>query len=183
MIRRRPSILTIVLALALLPMAAAAVAAPLGLDQCLELAYRHSPELASSRQQLISSRAGLLAAYGNFMPNLGSSVGYSHQYVGPKPASLQYNTITQEFFTLDPIESRDYEYYNFSLNGDITLFSGFSRWANLSSQRYTLAAGEAELAGTRHGVESAVIQAYYNLVKAQLQVRQGKSTLKANQEL
>lgn len=180
MIRRPHLILTTLLFLLLPPVLA--FGETLSLEQCLDLACRHSPELASSREQINSTRAALLAAYGSFLPNLNSSVGYSHQFVGPKPASRQYNTITQQFFTLDPIESRDYEYYSFNLSGGLTLFSGFSRWANLAGQKHTLAANEADLAEARNDVESAVIQAYYDLVKSQLLVELKQSNLKANGE-
>jgi outer membrane protein len=154
----------------------------LDLDQCLNLAFQHSPELASARQQLLSSRAGVLGAYGSFLPSFTTSVSYGHQFVGPKPASTQYNTITQQFFIQDPIQSRDYETYNFSLSGDLTLFSGFSRWAGLAGQKLTLSANEAELQRTRGDVESAVVKAYYDLVKAQLLVDLKRSSLEANLE-
>jgi outer membrane protein len=154
----------------------------LDLDQCLDLAYRHSPELATAEQQLVSSRAGLLGAYGSFLPSFATSLSYSHQFVGPKPASQQYNTITQQFFVQDPIQSRDYETYNFSLSGDLTLFSGFSRWASLRGQRYTLAADAADLDRTLNEVETAVIQAYYGLARAQLLVELKQSALQASQD-
>ncbi len=178
----RSSYLAIILVLAILIPSAASRAETLNLSRCLELAAEHSPELASSRQQLMSTRAALLGAYGNFLPSIGSSMTYAHQYVGPKPASTQYNTITQEFFVLDPIESRDYEFYSFGLNGDLTLFSGFSRWAELDNQKLQLAAGEADLDGTRHDLEGQVIKAYYDLVKAQLLVELKRSSLKARRE-
>ncbi len=164
------------------PACAVDAEAPLSLDQCLELAYRNSPELASSRQQVFSAQATVLGAYGNFLPSFDSSAGYNHQFVGPKPASLQYNTITQEFFIQDPIASRDYETYSFSLSGNLTLFSGFSRWADLKSQKLDLAATRADLDQTRHQVESGVIQAYYDLVKAQMMVELNRSSLEANRE-
>lgn len=170
------------LVLAMLVPAALVSAETLDLDRCLELAAEHSPELASSREQLMSTRAAVLGAYGSFLPSISSSVNYSHQYVGPKPASTQYNTITQEFFTLDPIESRDYEFYSFGLNGDLTLFSGMSRWAELDNQKQLLAAGRADLDGSRHELEGRVIKAYYDLVKAQLLVELKQSSLKARQE-
>jgi outer membrane protein len=178
----RSSYFTVILALAILIPPATVAAETLDLARCLELATEHSPELASSRQQLLSTRAALLGAYGSFLPSIGSSMSYSHQFVGPKPASTQYNTITQEFFVLDPIESRDYEYYNFGLTGDLTLFSGFSRWAELDNQKLQLAAGEADLDGAHHELEGRVIKAYYDLVKAQLLVELKRSSLKARRE-
>jgi outer membrane protein len=179
---RRPALMRscFLLLLACLLAPPAIRAETLDLDQCLELAYRHSPELATAQQQLVSSRAGLLGAYGSFLPSFATSLSYSHQFVGPKPASQQYNTITQQFFVQDPIQSRDYETYNFSLSGDLTLFSGFSRWASLRGQRYTLAADNADLDRTRNEVETAVIQAYYGLAKAQLLVELRESALQAN---
>jgi len=181
---RRPSRLrsSLLLLLACLLTPIAAIAETLDLDQCLALAYRHSPELATAQQQLVSTRAGLLGAYGSFLPSFATSLSYSHQFVGPKPASQQYNTITQQFFIQDPIQSRDYETYNFSLSGDLTLFSGFSRWASLRGQRYALAADTADLDRTHNEVETAVIRAYYELAKAQLLVELKQSSLQASSE-
>lgn len=178
--RRRAVLCFLACLSAILP--AAAAADTLDLQQCLELAYRYSPELASAEQQIISTRAGLLAAYGSFLPSFTTSLSYSHQFVGPKPASQQYNTITQQFFVQDPIQSRDYETYNFSLSGDLTLFSGFSRWASLRGQRYGLAADAADLERTRGTVETGVIKAYYDLARAQLLVELKTSSLQASSE-
>jgi len=178
--RRRAVLCFLACLSCLLP--AAATADTLDLQQCLELAYRHSPELASAEQQLVSTRAGLLAAYGSFLPSFTTSLSYSHQFVGPKPASQQYNTITQQFFIQDPIQSRDYETYNFSLSGDLTLFSGFSRWASLRGQRYGLAADAADLERTRGTVETSVIKAYYDLARTQLLVELKTSSLQASSE-
>lgn len=182
MIRSLRSILVVAILPFLAAPAAAAAGEALDLDDCLELAYQHSPELASGEQQLLSTRASLLAAYGSFLPSISTSVNYGHQFVGPKPASTQYNTITQEFFTQAPIESRDYESYSFSINGGITLFSGLSRWSDLSAQKYNYSAGEADLEDTRHRVESSVIQAYFDLVKAQMSVELKISDLEAKRE-
>ncbi|MCB9513287.1 MAG: TolC family protein [Candidatus Krumholzibacteriia bacterium] len=185
MSRCRASLRTCLLLLLTLSVAqvpSATRAETLDLDQCLTLAFQHSPELASARQQLLSSRAGVLGAYGSFLPSFSTSIGYGHQFVGPKPASTQYNTITQQFFIQDPIQSRDYETYSFNLSGDLTLFSGFSRWASLAGQKFTLAAGEAEFERTRGDVESAVVKAYYDLARAQLLVELKQSTLEANLE-
>ena len=155
--------------------------APLTLSECLDLAFRNSPELASADQRLSASRAGLLGAYGGFLPNVSTSLGYSHNYIGPKPGSLQYNSITQEFFVLD-IASRDYESYDFGISANLTLFAGFARWAALKSQKLGLAASEADRVTTRHQVENAVILAYYDLVRAQMMVELSQSSLDANRE-
>ncbi|MBN2170170.1 MAG: TolC family protein [Candidatus Krumholzibacteriota bacterium] len=169
-------------ALVLLLAAGSALAAPLSLEQCLELAYANSPRLEGARQQVAAQREGILGSYGAFMPTFSASAGYGHQFVGPKPASTQYNTITQEFFVLDPIASRDYETYSFSLRGSWTLFSGLSRWADLAARKASFAAAEYDLAQTHHEVEGDVINAYYQLVRAQKMLALRRGNLEANRE-
>jgi outer membrane protein len=169
-------------ALVLLLAAGPALAAPLSLEHCLDLARANSPRLESARQQIVSQREGILGSYGAFLPTFSASAGYGHQFVGPKPSSTQYNTITQEFFTQDPIASRDYETYSFSLRGSWTLFSGLSRWADLAARKANYAAAGHDLEQTRHEVESDVINAYYQLVRAQKMVALRRGNLEANRE-
>ena len=183
-LRKRPGKRSLLAAI-LLTMIATVSSAPaetLSLDQCMERALRNSPELAQAEQRIFSAEAGVLGAYGSFLPDLSTSFGYNHQFVGPKPASTQYNTITQEFFTQDPIASRDYESYGFGINSSLTLFSGFSRWTGLKSSKLSLAATRLDAEQTRHGVESAVIQTYYDLVKAQMLVELNGSSREAARE-
>ncbi len=173
--------LTAVLLLTMTGVFSAAFGATLSLEQCLDLALRNSPELARSEQQVYSAQAGVLGAYGSFLPNVSTSFGYSHQFVGPRKDSQQFNTITQEFFT-QTIPSRDYESFGFNINSDLTLFSGFSRWAGLKSSQLNLSASRMDAEITHNQVESAVIQAYYRLVSTQMTIVLNESSLEAARE-
>ncbi|MCP4545885.1 MAG: TolC family protein [bacterium] len=153
---------------------------PLKLDQCLELAYRNSPSLESAHQDILSAKAGVLGACGSFLPMVNSSAGYNHQFMGPRPGAVQYDEDRQEYYTQPPTPSHDIEGYSFSFSSDITLFSGFSRWARLSAQRSTLKAAESDIETTRDDVESQVIRAYFDLVKAQMLVESNQSSLESS---
>ena len=133
--------LTLVLASCVLRLAVVPVSAQqraVTLAEALVLADRNAPDVVQARGNVRSAGAGVRAAWGSFLPTVSSSASYGSSFSdGPS----RTDPITGEIIS-GSSSSR-----SLSLGGQaqIDLFTGFSRGANLTSNRALRTDAEAAL--------------------------------------
>lgn len=132
--------LTLVLACCALPAASEAHAQQraVTLAEALVLAEENAPDVVTARGNVRSSGAGVRAAWGSFLPTLGTSATYG---ASSSDGPSRTDPITGEIISGNQ-SSRS---LSVGGNASIDLFTGFSRGANLSAARANRTEAEAAL--------------------------------------
>lgn len=163
--------------------APAAEALPvLTLQDCVDLALQRSPTLLISEERRFLAAKDVTGAKGAFLPD----VSLSHRWSKSERTDYdvdQYDYQNEPFYTYDSAgdstmwfqqvaiqngtndETNRSTYKDINGSASLNLFSGFSKFANLSAANYSLHAAEADLDYTRELVVEEVITAYFNLLR------------------
>ena len=158
----------------------------LTLQDCVNLALEGSPTLMISEERRYMAAKDVTGAKGAFLPDVSLSHRWSKsertdydvdQYDGgvnlvPLPATYDSAGDSTMWYQGIPISSGLGDVMSTStykdINGTVSLnvFSGFSKFANLSSAKNSLLAAEATRDYTRELVVEEVITAYFNLLRS-----------------
>jgi outer membrane protein len=132
--------LTLVLAFcALPPSALAAQQRAVTLAEALRLAEQAAPAVVQARGNVRSASAGIRAAWGNFLPDIGTSAGYGKSSSdGPS----RTDPITGEIISGNTASSS----LSLGATATVDLFTGFRRGAELSAARAGRSEADAALA-------------------------------------
>jgi outer membrane protein len=158
--RTRAVVIAVTLLLSVPLAGRTARAEQLNLEKCLKIALDVSPAVGISREQLSSSRTGVMQGYANFLPNANASLWAGHSFLGPSPGvqvDAQGRPIQQAGF--------DYERYSFSLGSQLTLWDWGASYKQLSEAKSTAQAAGYDLEYTKDLVTAYVIREYYDLVR------------------
>ena len=153
----------------------------LTLDDCLHIALQDSPTLQIADERQNMAAQDVTGAWGAFLPDLSLSrdwgknkrtdfdienqtavPGY-YTYDSAGDSTLWYVSAGNGTYSDDTIHTT---YGTWGGRASLNVFSGFSKFANLSSSRNTLKAAEATRSYTRDMVIEDVITAYYNLLRS-----------------
>ncbi len=120
------------------------------LNRAIELALDRNFSVKQAANNVERDQAGVLAAYGNFTPNvsLNSNWGGGQQFV---------NGVG--------IGAADDRNISASLQGSMTLFDGFTNTSSFSSAQATASSSEFTLARTRQMVTSQTQRFYYEVLR------------------
>lgn len=132
----------------------------LDLERCVEIALDVSPAVGISRENLRSSRTGILQSYANLLPNASTSLWAGHAFQGPSPGvfvDAQGRPIQQAGF--------DYEFYSFSINSSLTLWDWGANYKRLSQAKSNSRASGYDLEYQKDVIKALVIREYYDLVR------------------
>ncbi len=132
-----------------------AVARDYTLQECIELARQHDPQLLSFRQSIISSRQFARTQIGRFLPNVSVSAGYTRQDVG-RTSGVE-TAIGGGAVVGEAREAFTVKSYSAGYNLSVTLFDGFSNIHDYLSSR-------AQIRGARYDYQQALSDLQY-LVK------------------
>lgn len=144
--------------------ALAAAALPVGADtvpvydlgQCVAIALEGSPSLAIAGENTEVARQGLKQARGAFLPNLSLARRWQ------KSERTDFDVQDQVTLQLMDLETTS-TYQDYSLDSQLNVFSGFGKFAAMSSAKNDLAASELDEAYRRQSVVESVVVAYVKL--------------------
>ena len=149
---------------------------PIGLDEAVTLAQRHSPSAVQARGQLRTSASAVRSAYGSFLPSLSMSMGQTKQ--GGQRFDPLRGPVTQ---AASPWQ------YSMGFQSGLELFDGGRRFAELKAARADVDAAEANDVAQRFNIALSVKREYANVLAAReseaaarAQLEQAEAQLRAS---
>ncbi len=150
-----------------------ATARRISLADAVHLAQRNAPATVQARGQVTSNSAALRSAYGAFLPSLNITASTNRL-----PSSERFDQEGRLFRT-DPQWQ-----YGDALSANLTLFSGFRRFSDLSGAKADIASAEANETLQAFNIALSVKQQYYNVLAARESEAAARSQLEqAEQQL
>ncbi len=146
----------------------------LSVKEAISMALHKNTQLLKTTNELQSYKSGVKASYGNFLPNLNASAGFSwnKSYGGTL-------TFQGSKFSTPPEESRTYQA---SVNSNLVLFDGLSNFAGLSQSNNNLEAARLNLERVKQDIVFQTINLYYQVINAQQQMKVKEEDVKYNQK-
>jgi outer membrane protein len=157
--------------------------AVLTLQQAVDIALQKNINVITAQNALEMQQSSVTAAYGNFLPSLNASGGWSRQenhqpgsaggsysiggYVIPIPASSGISTNNS---------------YSTSLRAGITLFDGFSNTSTLNSASESAVSREYTLYRTRQTVVYTVQQYYLTVLRNESLLKVAQDNLESSKQ-
>lgn len=135
----------------------------LTLDEAIARALRVSPQIVQAETSLGTAQYAVTQTWASYLPSLSLSTGASVS------ASERFNTQTNTV-----VRSASSDNYNARLNSSMSLFTGGRRGAELRSARADATAAGASLVEQRFSVTLSTKQAFYNVLRADEQIRVGQ---------
>ncbi len=133
------------------------------LDDAIRIALQKNTSLQQVENNVATYESSLLAAYGNFLPTLGTSGSWDWSR-NEKVASTEniggINFDIPESIT----ESRT---YSVGINSSIVLFDGLSNFANLSQSNNNLESAKLILERLKQEIVFRTISLYYSVVETE----------------
>lgn len=170
-LRPLAGMLMIPLACALAPRSAHAQEVPtLTLQEAIDLALRHSPQMAQAEGSVTNALGAERTAIGAFLPSLSMSSGASHS------SSERFNPQTNTSVTGSSNS------YNAGISASLELFTGGRRVAELSRARAETSASEAALIESRFAVILSAKRAFFEVLRADDLIRVAEARLQRAQE-
>ncbi len=148
------------------------------LDQAIKIALQRNTTLQRSINNIKNGEAGLKSAYGNFLPTLSASGGWS--WNRSEDEGTTYNVGGFSFTT--PASKTETRNFSASVNSNVTLFDGLASFANLSKSKNDLEAARLSLQRQQQDIVFQTIGLYYDVVNAQQLLKVKKENLKWNQK-
>src|SRR5690606_25254735 len=130
------------------------------LEEAIELALRHSPQIAQATGAMSNAESAERTAWGAFLPSLSLSTRTSLS------SSTRFNSETNTVVTSPSSQS-----YNAGLSSSIDLFTGGRRGAELEQARAQTAAAEVAFVQQRFAVMLAAKRAVFDVLQADELIR------------
>jgi len=130
------------------------------LEEAIELALRHSPQIAQATGAMSNAESAERTAWGAFLPSLSLSTRTSLS------SSTRFNSETNTVVTSPSSQS-----YNAGLSSSIDLFTGGRRGAQLEQARAQTAAAEVAFVQQRFAVMLAAKRAVFDVLQADELIR------------
>ncbi len=138
------------------------------LEECLRIAKEQNPQIKISESNIAITGAELTSAFGNYLPNLSFSMGYTRQLNLEEGQKINIGGQTIVVGKIEPNS------YNMNLSVNMNLFDGFSREATYSQAKDNLNSAFSSYSQTINNVAINVYRSYISVVRAEkiLSVRQ-----------
>ncbi len=146
----------------------------LSLKGAINIALHRNTTLLKNTNEIQSYESGLKASYGNFLPNLNASAGFSWDKA-PKGGQVYYQGAV--FPTSSEVRN-----YSASVSSGITLFNGLANFAGLSQSKNDLEAARLNLERLKQNIVFQTISLYYQVINAQQQMKVKEEDVKYNQK-
>ncbi|MBN2103805.1 TolC family protein [bacterium] len=150
------------------------------LDQCMEIALKHNPQLAQSRFSKAIAGKDVIVAFSNFLPSAELGLGYNHSVTGPS-TTMWVDPVTG----LKKPEQNELEKSWFSssvFTVSQSLFSGGYNYFNMKNSLAGRRSAKFEFEDTRQQIIYAVKEQYYNLLKAEKLLEVSQESMKSSEE-
>lgn len=142
---------------------------PLTLDDCIRIGLEKSTEILKSNNTVKISGVQLMAAYGQFLPDLGFGANYT--FNGGK------NLYTTTVPTL--VDSRQ-NILNYQLISSINLFNGFNDYSALKAATLNKYAAEYNVERVKQNIAFDIAQTYLQLILDKRVTDYARENLKAS---
>ncbi|MEX0602018.1 MAG: TolC family protein, partial [Bacteroidota bacterium] len=143
-------------------------ASVLTLKNSVEIALDRNFTVKQAQNNLERDQAGVLSAYGNFLP----SVNVSSTWGGSQGQSFLPNG--------QALPSTNNRSISSSVSAQMTLFDGFSNTSNLSSSVSTAISSEYTLSRTRQNVVNQTRRLYYDVLRTRRLLEVAEANLQYN---
>lgn len=140
------------------------------LEQAIEAALRHSPQIAQATGAVRNAESAERSAWGQYLPSLSFSTGAS------RSSTERFNPQTNTTVTGSS------DSYSAGLSAQLTLFNGGQRAAGLESARAQLAAADAGLISQRFAVILNVQRTFFEVLRADDLLRVAEARVKRAEE-
>ncbi len=164
---RKYGFLQLILSITLTAPSAAQQKAPqISLDQAIAIALEGNISVIQAENTLEAQESGRLAAYGDLLPSLSASGGWTRSQSSTGTLFVQGIPIPGGTTTRNSFST--------GLNAQVTLFNGFANTANLNRAGASVHAAEHSLHRTRQQTAYETTQFYLNVLRTKelLKVRQ-----------
>lgn len=142
----------------------------LTLDQAIEAALRHSPQVVQAEGAVRNAASAERSAWGDFLPSLSLSSNASLS------STERFNPQTNTTAT----GSQDS--YSAGLSSQVQLFTGGRRGAELAGARAQVASADAALVEQRFAVILATKRAFFDVLRAEDLIRVAEARVRRAQE-
>lgn len=129
--------------------------AEVGYQDVMDNAFGNHPSLMKSKFNLEAAKAGVGAAYGEFLPSVS--------------AYYSYNWRNKEFDRISDMFDEDYNWY-LGVSLSMPLFQGFSRFAHLSKAKLARLSSEQAYDQARRDVLFEAKQSFFDLQQAKKKI-------------
>ncbi|HEY6951406.1 MAG TPA: TolC family protein [Bacteroidota bacterium] len=138
------------------------------LDQALAIAFERNVTVAQAANGIDNARAGVISAYGAYVPRLGINAGFNRLgYSSPPTVRIGFGGIPTPYPRTDEWNNT----YSGSIGLSYTLFDGFNREANFGSAQAGEAQAEQTYDRTRQSIADAVSSQYLFVLQNEQQVK------------
>ena len=149
----------------------------LTLDQAINIALQKNTTLQRSQNSLDMAESNVKVAYGNFLPSLNASGGWSWNR---SEDAGGYRNIGGSVINIPPTTSES-RYYNAGVSSGIVLFDGLANFAQLSQSKDNLESAKLKLERVKQDIVFQTISLYYAVITDQQLVKVSEENLKWNQ--
>lgn len=153
--------------------------ATLTLQQAVEIALQKNINVITAQSAMESQQSGVTAAYGNFLPSLNASAGWSRQE-NHQPGSASYSIGGFVIPAQSGISTNTS--YSAGLRANMILFDGFSNTSTLSSASDAAVASEYNLYRTRQTVVYTAQQYYLAVLRTESLLKVAQDNLESSKQ-
>lgn len=151
------------------------------LKQAIITALNQNTSIIKSANSLTVSDAAVKNAYGNLLPNLNLSGGWSWQRVSNSKGATVGNYFG-EAQTLGPTET-DSRNYSMSLGGNVTLFDGLANISTINQKKNDLKSAQFDLEKLRQDVTLQTVNLFIIITNNEKILKFQEEDLKFNEDM
>lgn len=141
----------------------------LTLENAIQIALQKNSALVKAKYNLESSKASVKSAYGNLIPTLGITSGWSWNKTNNSGVS--------------PSTSVDSRNYSVGAGGSVVLFDGLSNLANISSSKLDYEAAKLSIDKFKRDIVQTTTIFYYTILKNKALLKVKEENFKYNNKL
>lgn len=146
----------------------------LSLSEAVNIALQKNTVLQKNINNIKNYEAGLLAAYGNFLPSLNASGRWSWN-----KSDIKSDLISSEGLSSVTTETRN---YSAGVSADWVLFDGLANYGNLSQSQNNLESAKLSIERMKQDVVFQVVNLYYDVVNTLQLLKFKEDDVKWNQK-
>ena len=153
----------------------------LSLNKAIEIVLNSNVNIVKSETSLKTYESSLKSAYGNLIPSLSASAGFSWQRTIDDGGKKQLDYFGNE--TITPASSTDSRNYSLSLGGNVTLFDGLANISTIDMRKNNLDAAKLDLSKLKQDAILQTVNLYAAVIGDQKLLKFQEENLNYNKGL
>lgn len=153
----------------------------LSLNKAIEIVLNSNVNIVKSETSLKTYESSLKSAYGNLIPSLSASAGFSWQRTIDDGGKKQLDYFDNE--TITPASSTDSRNYSLSLGGNVTLFDGLANISTIDMRKNNLDAAKLDLSKLKQDAILQTVNLYAAVIGDQKLLKFQEENLNYNKGL